>query len=98
MYHSYPEKIVRIVKDHSCWGCGKVFTKGFFMLKQSGVHEGEGFWNGWFCDRCASFLKTKSSFDWNDYQDGLHQGDLTEHDDYESHTVTPLSALIINNK
>ncbi len=93
MAHSFPEKIVKISKDRYCWGCSKKMDKGTMCLKQSGVHEGEGFWNGWYCEKCASFIKTKSSFDWFDYQEGLCQGDLKNHDDYTTHSVTPLNQL-----
>lgn len=65
------------------------------MLKQTGVHAGEGFWNGWFCEKCTSFIKTKSSFDWKDYnEDGLGMGMLTNHDDYITHEITPLTVLM----
>ncbi len=92
-FHSMPEKIVSIRKQHRCWGCANALEIGTITLKQSGVHVGEGFWNGWFCERCASFIKTKSSFDWMDYQDGLYMGELTNHDDYLSHEVRPLNEL-----
>ena len=92
-YYSLPQKIVKTTKKHRCWGCDKVFEKGSLMLKDAGIHIGEGFWNGWFCEKCASFIKTKSSFDWSDYQDGLEPGNLINHDDYVNHEVTPINHL-----
>ena len=96
MYHSFPERIIRPVKRHSCYGCGQVIEKGVPCLKQSGIHEGEGYFNGWFCERCASFIKAKSSFDWSYHEEGLYQGDLLEYDDYKTHEVTPLNQLKLN--
>lgn len=94
MYHSFPEKLIVTKKPHSCWGCCKKIEKGETVLKQSGVHEGEGFWNGWFCLKCASFLKNKSSFDWEDYPDGLEQGCFPEHDDFKDHETKPIQIYI----
>lgn len=94
-YHSFPERIVKTRKHHFCWGCGSKIERGTSVLKQSGVHVGEGFFNGYFCEKCTSFIKTASSFDWGDYTEGLFMGDLKEHDDYNEHIVTPLSQITL---
>lgn len=92
-YHAFPEKLVKVKKPHKCWGCVSIIVKGTLCLKQSGVHKGEGFFNGYFCDHCASFIKTESSFDWMEHQDGLFMGDVKEYDDYSTHKITPLTDL-----
>lgn len=90
-FHSFPEKIVKTAKKHRCWGCADFIEKGTKVLKKSGVHIGEGFWNGYFCDKCASFIKNKSSFDWSYHDDGLYMGDLKEYDDYSSHIIQTIT-------
>lgn len=91
MFHTFPDKIVTTRKKHSCWGCYNLIPIGNTILKTSGVWPGESHFNGYYCEKCASYLKTQ--LDWSEYEGGLFQGDIAEHADYKDHIVTPLNEL-----
>lgn len=77
--HSFPEKKVKIKKDRSCYGCNDKYQKGNSMHLHTGVSE-DGFWHAYFCEVCNEFL---SEIKWDDYEDGIGDGDLLEDTRYK---------------
>jgi len=85
-YHEFPEKKVKTRKVTWCHYCEDRIEKGTTVLKQSGVWDGDGFFNGHVCHVCEAFMK-QPDYDWRYYADdgiGVEYGAFRETEKYEN--------------
>ena len=75
------QKIVKTNKNHTCWGCARLFLKGTMMQAVVSADGGE-ISRVYWCDDCKEIL---DSLDHIDCEDGFSFGELN--DDYYKELV-----------
>lgn len=74
------QKIVKINKDHNCWGCMRLFPKGTEMQSVVAVDCGE-INRVYWCDDCQEYI---NNMDYEDYRNGFSFGELLNDDEYRN--------------
>ena len=82
MYTALTTKIVKIAKPHICHGCDRRYSVGQLMKYSTGINDGD-FHASYWCPICDEYMNT-DSFDWDNYPEGICEGDLMEEYQYRS--------------
>lgn len=70
-------KVVKIKKERSCYGCQVKYEHGTYMNKSVAVDDGDISSTYW-CLPCEEFMRDK----WGEADDGIGEGDCWEYRDY----------------